>query len=310
MTSSKVSDVGVSVVIAAWNAADFIQKAIDSALSQENVQVEVIVIDDASEDNTVEVVKAYQDKRVVLIQSENNGGPGAARNLGFAAARGEWIAVLDSDDYFLPGRLAGLLSHADETVDILIDPVVEQHHGDDKHVPFFNQGELPADELTLSHLISTNLIFTNIKSTGYLKPVFRKRFLQENQITYWPEVRIGEDYYFLASCLAHGAKARMAEQSGYVYTIRTDSISRTMNVEDIHVLLANDERFLSQFSLEKESEKAQGLRTRNLIRGRDFLQLVRYIKSRQMLKGLELVFNSPRSAMLLWLPVRKRWLGY
>ncbi|WP_062263159.1 glycosyltransferase family 2 protein [Endozoicomonas arenosclerae] len=310
MTSSDVSNLDVSVVIAAWNAADFIQKSIDSALSQEGVQVEVIVVDDASEDHTADIVKSYQDERVVLIRAEENGGPGAARNLGFVAARGDWIAVLDSDDYFLPGRLSSLLGKADEATDILLDPVVEQQFGREEKVPFFKQGELPADELTLPYLVSTNLIFTNIKSTGYLKPVFCRRFLQEKGIAYWSEVRIGEDYYFLAACLAKGAKARMAEQSGYVYTIRPGSISRTMNVENINVLLANDVRFLSEFTLEEESIRAQKFRTRNLNRGRDFLQLVRFIKGRQVLKALKLVFNSPGCSLLLWLPVRKRLLGY
>ncbi|WP_257254355.1 glycosyltransferase family 2 protein [Endozoicomonas sp. SESOKO3] len=309
MALSDVTHPDVSVVIPAWNAAGFIQKAIDSALSQEGVQVEVIVIDDASEDHTVDIVKDYQNERVVLIQAEENSGPGAARNLGFAAARGDWIAVLDSDDYFLPGRLSNLLNKADKTVDILIDPVVEQPYGRKECVPFFKQGELPVDELTLAHLISTNLIFTHIKSTGYLKPVFRRRFLQEKGVTYWPEVRIGEDYYFLAVCLAHGAKAKITEKAGYVYTIRSESISRIMRVEDINILLANDGRFLSEFTLGQESSNAQDFRTRNLIRGRDFLKLVRYIKGGQVLKAFKLVFNSPGSSLLLWLPVRKRLLA-
>ena len=99
------ADLKVSVVIATWNSEKFISKAIDSAL-QQKVSLEVIVVDDFSSDNTCEVVENYRDERVRLIKSNSNGGPGYARNIGFEAAKGKWIAILDSDDYFLPNRLS------------------------------------------------------------------------------------------------------------------------------------------------------------------------------------------------------------
>src|SRR5688572_25731444 len=93
----------VSVVIPTWNRAYSIGQAIESVLGQTYRQVEIIIVDDGSTDNTSYVVAAYGD-RVVYIQQPNAGCP-AARNTGLGVARGEFIALLDSDDMWYPWKL-------------------------------------------------------------------------------------------------------------------------------------------------------------------------------------------------------------
>ena len=93
----------VSVVIPMYNSETTIARALESALSQEPQPLEVIVVDDGSTDGSARVVARYRD-RVRYIFKEN-GGPGSARNAGMAAARGDLIAFLDADDYWLPGFL-------------------------------------------------------------------------------------------------------------------------------------------------------------------------------------------------------------
>src|SRR5579875_23336 len=94
----------VSVIMPAFNAARSVAWAISSALEQTVADIEVLVIDDASTDLTAAVVEeiAARDPRVRLIRNPVNGGPGVARNFGLDAARGEWVALLDADDAFLP----------------------------------------------------------------------------------------------------------------------------------------------------------------------------------------------------------------
>lgn len=93
----------VSVIIPTWNRAEFVRDAIDSVLAQDYPSLELLVIDDGSTDATPEVVRSYGDKVRYIRQA--NGGAASARNRGIAEATGEFVAFLDSDDLFLPGKL-------------------------------------------------------------------------------------------------------------------------------------------------------------------------------------------------------------
>ena len=95
----------LSVVIPTWNRAQLVCDAIRSALDQRADEVEVIVVDDASTDSTVDLVEQTFGSRICLLRLEKQRGPGAARNAGASLARGELVAFLDSDDVWLPGKL-------------------------------------------------------------------------------------------------------------------------------------------------------------------------------------------------------------
>jgi glycosyltransferase involved in cell wall biosynthesis len=93
----------VSIIIPTYNRAGFIARAIDSALAQTYTDYEIIVVDDGSTDNTKEVLKPYENKIQYIY--EENSGSSAARNTGIRAAKGKWLAFLDSDDEWLPKKL-------------------------------------------------------------------------------------------------------------------------------------------------------------------------------------------------------------
>lgn len=95
----------ISVVIPAYNRADTIRAAVGSVLRQTVGDLEVIVVDDMSADDTAAKVEAIGDPRVRVIRHEVNQGGAAARNTGIAAARAPWIAFQDSDDEWLPLKL-------------------------------------------------------------------------------------------------------------------------------------------------------------------------------------------------------------
>jgi len=99
----------LSVVIPTWNRAHIVCEAVESALSQQADGIEVIVVDDASTDGTAEVLKTKFGSEVHLLQLGNRRGPGAARNAGALLACGEFVAFLDSDDLWLPEKLAAEL---------------------------------------------------------------------------------------------------------------------------------------------------------------------------------------------------------
>lgn len=103
-----------SIVIPAYDAEATIRGAVESALAQTEPGLEVVVVDDGSEDETAAVVESIEDERVSLIV-QANAGPSAARNAGIERAKGEFVAFLDSDDLLLPGyleRMTGALDGA------------------------------------------------------------------------------------------------------------------------------------------------------------------------------------------------------
>jgi GT2 family glycosyltransferase len=95
----------ISVIIPAYNAELTIARSVDSALNQTYPSSEIIIVDDGSTDNT-EKIALYYGRRIHYMKHAVNRGPGAARNTGIRAAKSEWIAFLDADDFWLPGFLA------------------------------------------------------------------------------------------------------------------------------------------------------------------------------------------------------------
>jgi glycosyltransferase involved in cell wall biosynthesis len=106
-----VTAADVSVVIPTRNRPHFLARAVDAALRQEGVRVEVIVVDDAS-DTPLDSRGAWEGDGITVLRHERNLGMGAARNTGWRAARGAWIAFLDDDDLWAPSKLASLLDAA------------------------------------------------------------------------------------------------------------------------------------------------------------------------------------------------------
>jgi len=98
----------VSVVLPTHNRAHLLSRAIDSVISQTMQDWELIVVDDGSTDDTQKTVEGYRDRlgSRLVYHDQDNAGPGAARNLGIDRARGRFVAFLDSDDEFMPTKLA------------------------------------------------------------------------------------------------------------------------------------------------------------------------------------------------------------
>ena len=95
----------VSVIIPTYNRNKIVKRAIKSVLFQSYQKFEIIIIDDASIDNTEEGIKSIGDERIRYFRNKINIGPGASRNKGIDNAKGKWIAFLDSDDFWLPKKL-------------------------------------------------------------------------------------------------------------------------------------------------------------------------------------------------------------
>ena len=105
----------ISVVIPSYNRATFIAKTLNSIFEQTHTNLEIIVVDDCSKDNTEQVICSIDDPRIVYIQHSKNKGAPAARNTGIQAAKGEYIAFLDSDDTWSADKLEKQLAVMDQS---------------------------------------------------------------------------------------------------------------------------------------------------------------------------------------------------
>jgi succinoglycan biosynthesis protein ExoO len=203
----------VSVIMPAFNASKTIVRSIDSALSQTMDDLEVIVADDRSTDGTPELVRTHYraDPRVRVIEMERNGGPSAARNAAMDVAGGEWLAILDADDAWLPERIDTLLREGD--CDLLADQLIAYDSvAQTETGPFLRRSF--SGNADLVRILRPPLGF----DLGFLKPFVRRDFIERHAIRYPEDMRHGEDYMFLIRILVNGGRFRVLSYAGYVYT--------------------------------------------------------------------------------------------
>jgi succinoglycan biosynthesis protein ExoO len=215
----------VSVVIPAFNAEGFLERAVRSALDQTERDLEVIVVDDGSVDATAEIALriAAQDPRVRVLQNGENRGVSVSRNAAIALASGKWIALLDADDTWLPQRLHALLlasSGADVVCDDLLVVRESRTGAPAEHWSLLGWVGLRLRGphwLTLPEFIRYDL--------GLLKPMIRRSFLGEHAIGYDTDLRVTEDYYLYFRLLAAGARWRQLPEGYYLYSRNANSLT-------------------------------------------------------------------------------------
>jgi len=248
----------VSVLIPAYNAAACIERAIASVLAQAERRFEILVVDDASSDATASLVEAAaaHDGRIRLLRTERNGGPGAARNVGLAHASGEWIAPLDADDRFLPGRLAKLADLGErQQADMVADNLLLcAPPGPDAGRAMFPPGFMP-DGLLLDgrRFVQGNMIRAATGRVGYafLKPLIRRAFLTRHEITY-DATRFAEDYLLYLRCLLHGARWTLTTEALYEYTVEASSLTITHSADDLAFLAHAEAAMLNHPSVARD----------------------------------------------------------
>ncbi|MCE0745350.1 glycosyltransferase [Acetobacter sicerae] len=222
-----------SIIIPAYNAETFLDRAIRSAQIQTVSPKEILVIDDCSTDGTYDKVAnlAEKDPRIRLLKTSKNGGPSAARNLGFENATGDWIAVLDADDAFAPNRLEQFTATIDRSsADVLADDLIYYDSGASciteptKTTQGFN-----GNYITLKDFLSHNVVDGKSMDWGLLKPAFRREFLVETGVRYRTDLRHGEDFSFIISLLLKGSRFILIDQPLYIYTQRSGTISKKLS---------------------------------------------------------------------------------
>ncbi len=265
----------VSIIIPVHNGEAFIHTALDSALAQTESNVEVIVVDDASTDGTCAVVERYcrQDPRVRLIRSERQSGPARARNTGFDAARGEWLAILDADDWYTEDRLSRLLTEAElEDFPFVADNqfFIRSEYAV-PHRRLVRQGRGRSRPIDAEALLEHDRL-GKTASMGLLKPMIRRQLLIDHNLRYDESLTVGEDFIFLLDCLRCIGPALLILEPLYYYRIHQKSISTSPSVDRIIPQLDALNRQIEHF----DAECYPGTRRRLDKRRKKLVQYIRY----------------------------------
>lgn len=204
----------ISIVMPAHNRAQLVERALASIAAQSLPPLEVILVDDASTDDTVAVAKAWAATApfaMTVIEMERNGGAGAARNRGMQVAAGEFIAFLDSDDEYLPHALEALVAplrdHPEACVSFA-DARVEFDDGAPSHVHVARH--IGPDEGTSPIAGSAGLYRLDkpraeLLLTSYIptcSAMFRRA--DAEAVGWMPETRMGQDWLFWLKLTARG----------------------------------------------------------------------------------------------------------
>jgi glycosyltransferase involved in cell wall biosynthesis len=317
--------IDISVVIPAYNAADYIEAAVASATAQSLASIEVIVVDDRSTDDTRERVARMEadDPRISLLALPRNGGPSVARNAGISAARGEWIALLDADDSYDRHRLVTLLALAREKgADMVADNLMLIDEADGARLPMMPPGFMPEpSRIDLTQFIERNISKPDAPRTnyGFLKPLMRRKFLVDHGIAYDEHVRFAEDFALYVDCLRSGAIWWVHPDPMYHYLVRGNSLTQIQTVGDLDRLRRRQRALLTEARYKGDRPFA-ALVQRHL-RGVDRCYYYRgftdEVKAGRFGKALRYLFASPNSLSLIGmesarqLPVilRKAWRG-
>ena len=221
----------VSVIIAAHNAVSFLRTAVSSALNQEEVALEVLVVDDGSVDDTPLLLKslATEDVRVRYWSVPESCGPSVARNVAIDNAKGEWIAVLDADDSMEASRLRIMLDKAENLeCDLLADnlKLIDFSTGDSLGLALNPEWMRDTDPLTLRNLLDYDWPGKHSgRGIGFVKPIIKREFLTKHALRYDSDIKAGEDFMLYARAIDNGARFFLIEQALYLYSVRSGSVS-------------------------------------------------------------------------------------
>ncbi|MGI4800437.1 MAG: glycosyltransferase family 2 protein [Janthinobacterium lividum] len=298
----------VSVVVAAYNASSFIGAAIASVQAQTEPSWELLVVDDCSTDETLEIVAdlASRDARIRTIRTASNSGPGAARNLGFAAARGEWIAILDADDSYAPNRLETLLRLGElQDGDMVADNILLC---DEAKVvpdtPMIPATLLPAPvRIGAAEFIARNVGSPELPrvSYGFLKPILRRSFLLAHAIRYDERNRFAEDYVLYVRCLLAGAAWWLTPGATYRYTVRKGSLTEEQTSGDLQRIREMEAGLLRDPAVIADPALSRAIRRHKTIIDRCYYYraFTDAVKARQIKRATELLFEKPYSTYLI-----------
>ncbi|MEZ5667416.1 MAG: glycosyltransferase family 2 protein [Alphaproteobacteria bacterium] len=301
----------VSVVVSAHNKQAYVGEAVRSALVQSLRAIEVVVVDDASTDATREVVQALasEDPRVRLVALSDNVGQPAALNIGLREARGEWVAILDGDDWVAPTLYAELIALAEAHGANVVAGNMQWVFGSEAP-PWHTL--LPAGDapLLLSAVEFIRRSMTDdMMPLSFLQPLVRRRLVVDHAIRYDESDRFDLDFGILVRAILAGGRLVVTPKVGYYYRQVPGSMMSTRGPEVLRRMKgANDALLgLCRHYGDRAAEAAIARRSRSVQHEIERAELARALRRGEWGTALPQALRRPgHVAALAWRRLRGR----
>ena len=223
-----MDNIKVSIIVPVYNSAEYIGSTLDSIINQDFKSFEVIVIDDGSTDNSLEIIEEKLSKSTVshkIIHQENS-GVSCARNRGIEEANGQYLVFVDSDDYITGNHLSELYNG--ETDFSLIQFIKKD--ADKSSTPhYISKRRMACDDLIKMEL-NMQMPF------NFWQLIYKASIINENNIRFNPDYIYGEDIEFALKALSFGKEVAISNEVTYYYIQHEDSAIKTSEYRRFEVV--------------------------------------------------------------------------
>lgn len=256
-TSYKNCKPQISVIVPVYKVEKYIRQCVDSIIKQTFSNIEVILVNDGSPDDSGKICDEYahKDGRVSVIHKEN-GGVSSARNQGLSVAKGEWITFVDPDDWIEHDALEiGLITAEKYNADILgWNHYNDYENRQEKHshinpTPIIREGKANKWLLlnTMFPEYDTHIsgVSTSVIRGACLK-LFKKGIILDNNITFSRSLKIGEDALFCMQCFENAEKVVLVDKYLYHYRVVEESANRRFRIDAKEIYLNQLKAFKDQ----------------------------------------------------------------
>lgn len=289
----------VSLLMVVRNGAAHIDAALASARRQSFAELEILVVDDGSTDDTCAIVSrhAAEDCRVRLEAGPRR-GLAAIRNRSLELARAPWGAILDSDDILHPRHVETLFDLANRSGAPLAAANMIAFGADTAELQASGCDWSRERTINLETFVRAGQLDQKGVSLGYLKPLFRLDALAAHGLRYDPRLRIGEDYDLVERALERSLTYAFSPRPTYFYRRHPGSTSFRLGCEDLHALIAAEEE-RPRPAGGSTLAQARAKRHRSLVAALAHAESVADLKAGRTAAGLVRLLRAPAAARLM-----------
>lgn len=243
----------VSVIVPAYNVSDYIEVCIGSLENQTYKNLEIIIVEDCSADNTWEICCRLEKQyaNIILVRHRENLGQEASREDGIAVATGKWIMFLDADDTYLPDGVERVMVFAQEyDPDFILCPYAKVIDGVSTPPRTLGMEQGIHSPREICSKVFTDLSMDILSCIG--SKAYSRDFIVRNKIHFDRRFRFNEDGGFIYACLMHAVRIFAADIPFYQYTIRTSGSIQSSYRENMFQTISNADHFLREVLMHYE----------------------------------------------------------